>query len=540
MVTTGLVQRSLIAIDVVRRLEERIDDSTARSGQKDAVGNGSGGEEVEEEKIEENPGAGGGGEMKVAAVTAAVEAAAAAAVVAADHQKEGEDWLSGCPFAATHPSSPCHATMACESMHSARCLQIAVDYCDQMGRVDPAIPPGAHVDPACALLSAHREDEARAAAVANAAAEAEEKDNGQAALAAAAEAGKVAVGAVGAAGRRGGTFGEGMVTDDAEAMQPMACAPPGFGPYQTAPIEPFEAEAVLPVADAHGCQPIDPAVAHGRVVVVERGGCMFEEKVLNAERAGAVGVIVSLVEEGPIFVMAGLQADPPKPPAEVARELSAKKNWHAALSSSSSDAGDDDDETDSKSRTRIPAVMVSKADGERLKRLVRHYQEAAAAAAAAATPMGGVVEDDVNGMSGLRVMIQNRKVAVPWHLSTQQQRQQQERQRRQQHKHKHHPGSAPNQSQAAGKGHGGAIPGLEEDAAGGGGPATTAAAALAALDGRVLTRMHALKSDSGVIAFGLNGWGLQVQAVAERWQLGIVQHETDAKAVDAQAAGSNT
>lgn len=42
------------------------------------------------------------------------------------------------------------------------------------------------------------------------------------------------------------------------------------------------------------CSPLDNSdMVAGRIVLIQRGGCMFAEKVRNAQNAGAIGVIVA-------------------------------------------------------------------------------------------------------------------------------------------------------------------------------------------------------------------------------------------------------
>lgn len=86
------------------------------------------------------------------------------------------------------------------------------------------------------------------------------------------------------------------------------------------------------VEPALGCPPLsNPAMLNGKVALVDRGTCFFVDKVRAAQGAGAIAVVVVNNVEGPPVGMAGI--------GEIAD-------------------------------IRIPAVMISRADGERLKPLL--------------------------------------------------------------------------------------------------------------------------------------------------------------------------
>ncbi|KAG1117479.1 hypothetical protein G6F42_013427 [Rhizopus arrhizus] len=53
------------------------------------------------------------------------------------------------------------------------------------------------------------------------------------------------------------------------------------------------------LADRDGCDPLKVNVM-GRVVLMNRGGCMFSQKILNAQEAGAIGVIIYNNNPGPV------------------------------------------------------------------------------------------------------------------------------------------------------------------------------------------------------------------------------------------------
>ena len=94
--------------------------------------------------------------------------------------------------------------------------------------------------------------------------------------------------------------------------------------------------AIVPAVDSGGVSPLDGCEAisgavGGKIALVDRGTCPFEDKVMNAQAAGAIGVIVANNQPTGIFAMVSSGANGAKP--------------------------------------RIPAVMVSQADGTTLRGL---------------------------------------------------------------------------------------------------------------------------------------------------------------------------
>lgn len=62
-------------------------------------------------------------------------------------------------------------------------------------------------------------------------------------------------------------------------------------------------DQIEPVRD--GCSPLSPATAAGRIVLVDRGGCSFEEKATRVQAAGGVGMILVNTEgDTQLFVRA--------------------------------------------------------------------------------------------------------------------------------------------------------------------------------------------------------------------------------------------
>ncbi len=87
-----------------------------------------------------------------------------------------------------------------------------------------------------------------------------------------------------------------------------------FGPLID--IDPITGQLVEGFDDSNnpsfGCEPIvNAAEVAGKVVLLDRGGCFFEQKVINAEAAGAIAVIIANFENNTIN-MAGV-AEIPNP-----------------------------------------------------------------------------------------------------------------------------------------------------------------------------------------------------------------------------------
>ena len=67
-------------------------------------------------------------------------------------------------------------------------------------------------------------------------------------------------------------------------------------------------DAVAPVNDA--CEPpVNGADLDGRVVLVDRGLCNFEDKVFRAQQAGAIAVIIANNVDGPLITPSGDRTD---------------------------------------------------------------------------------------------------------------------------------------------------------------------------------------------------------------------------------------
>ena len=87
-----------------------------------------------------------------------------------------------------------------------------------------------------------------------------------------------------------------------------SCSPSAFGEFA---IQPFHITGVLvrPKGDPEGCNDfVNPERIEGKIVFLLRGGCLFEEKALYAQKAGAIGVVIGLINKNDkLFVMAGIQ-----------------------------------------------------------------------------------------------------------------------------------------------------------------------------------------------------------------------------------------
>lgn len=87
------------------------------------------------------------------------------------------------------------------------------------------------------------------------------------------------------------------------------CSPSAFGEYSS---KPFELKGIItkPIGDKQGCNEFaEPTHTKGKIVYLDRGGCLFEEKVLYAQKAGAIGVIIGLInKDDKLFIMAGIEA----------------------------------------------------------------------------------------------------------------------------------------------------------------------------------------------------------------------------------------
>lgn len=76
-----------------------------------------------------------------------------------------------------------------------------------------------------------------------------------------------------------------------------------FSPVSSKEVIGLAAKA--PASDPYGCSTLDPALVSGRVWVVQRGECFFQQKARLAQQAGAVGVVVVALQGQQPVVMGG-------------------------------------------------------------------------------------------------------------------------------------------------------------------------------------------------------------------------------------------
>lgn len=96
-----------------------------------------------------------------------------------------------------------------------------------------------------------------------------------------------------------------------------------FGPQQLA--EAVTGRAVVAfdgsAAPALVCEEVvNPEEVSGNIALIRRGDCFFEEKVLNAQAAGAIGVIICNPENTILNMAGGVDDDEPTIPAALLRE----------------------------------------------------------------------------------------------------------------------------------------------------------------------------------------------------------------------------
>ena len=99
----------------------------------------------------------------------------------------------------------------------------------------------------------------------------------------------------------------------------------------------------------------------GRVVLVERGGCLFEEKAVLSQSLGAGGVVVTNNEEV-VFIMAG-KKDVQAEAATSTSTLKKKRKNKLMVGSPSPQQ----ESSSSPPPVEIPAVMVTRSDGQRIR-----------------------------------------------------------------------------------------------------------------------------------------------------------------------------
>lgn len=107
-------------------------------------------------------------------------------------------------------------------------------------------------------------------------------------------------------------FDSAVVFDDSEGQEPQIFLAPEASFGNSLPPQGITGELVVmndgtaPITDA--CEDVPPENASnlaGRIVLIDRGTCLFTEKVLRAEAAGAIAVIVANNVSDEVLVMGG-------------------------------------------------------------------------------------------------------------------------------------------------------------------------------------------------------------------------------------------
>jgi minor extracellular serine protease Vpr len=78
------------------------------------------------------------------------------------------------------------------------------------------------------------------------------------------------------------------------------------GPQLSAPIEAQLTDVSSVSGSRLGCAPLPDNSMAGRIALVERGTCLISQKVNNAQRAGAIAVVVTGLEGAGVFQLGGL------------------------------------------------------------------------------------------------------------------------------------------------------------------------------------------------------------------------------------------
>jgi len=73
-----------------------------------------------------------------------------------------------------------------------------------------------------------------------------------------------------------------------------------FGP-RVAPGRTLEGDWVVPTDDPELCKPAAKGVYNDKIVIVDRGNCMFLTKVQNAQKSGAKAVMIKQYKNQDIF-----------------------------------------------------------------------------------------------------------------------------------------------------------------------------------------------------------------------------------------------
>jgi hypothetical protein len=104
-------------------------------------------------------------------------------------------------------------------------------------------------------------------------------------------------------------FGTLRVEEPSELSTNIIGAPASFGPPLNSKGISGPVTLAVPIT---ACDPLkNLQEVLGKIVLVERGGCYFFEKVAYAQSAGAIGVVVvDIVKDNALFTMSGDPNDP--------------------------------------------------------------------------------------------------------------------------------------------------------------------------------------------------------------------------------------
>ena len=80
----------------------------------------------------------------------------------------------------------------------------------------------------------------------------------------------------------------------------------GDGPQLSAPIEAQLTDVSSVTSSRLGCDPLPDNSMAGRIALIERGSCLIAQKVNNAQRAGAIAVVITGLEGAGVFQLGGL------------------------------------------------------------------------------------------------------------------------------------------------------------------------------------------------------------------------------------------
>jgi subtilisin family serine protease len=99
-----------------------------------------------------------------------------------------------------------------------------------------------------------------------------------------------------------------QVTDPASIAKTYAAAEAEFGPDLTT-VPDVSGSLIYPSSNANGCGASFPEDLTGKIALIDRGSCSFQDKVQHAQDAGAIGVLVVNYDNTAPFAMSAV-SDP--------------------------------------------------------------------------------------------------------------------------------------------------------------------------------------------------------------------------------------